>query len=322
MARPIIDAHHHLWPGAHVGGDDYLLEQLHADTASVRSDSSAIAATVFMECGVGYRSDGPDHLKPVGEVEFVASVADASDEVEGPSIVGIVGSADLSLPLDQLDEVLDAHVAAGGGRFRGIRDALASAPAGAELLIAGRAAPGKAAGADFRRGVQHLGERGLTYDSWHYHMQNGEFLDLARACPGTTMVLDHFGTPLGVFEDLDEIYPRWQADITAIAALPNTVAKIGGLAMPDNGFAWMDPAARPDPEAFVAAQEKWYHHTIEAFGPDRCMFESNFPVDSLSLDYATYWDGCRIMADRYDPADQHHLFAGTAARVYSLEIPS
>ena len=120
-------------------------------------------------------------------------------------------------------------------------------------------------------------------------------------------------------QKMSSFYPRWQADISAIAALPNTIAKIGGLAMPDNGFGWMDPETRPDPEIFVAAQEKWYHHTIEAFGPDRCMFESNFPVDSLSLDYATYWNGCRMMAERYDPAEQHDLFAGTAARVYSLE---
>lgn len=315
--QPIIDAHHHLWPGAHIGGDDYLLDELHADAAS----TEGVVATIFMECGVGYRTDGPDHLRPVGEVEFVASVADASDAADGPPIIGIVGGGDLTLPLDQLDELLDAQVEAGGGRFRGIRDALSSAPAGAQLLIAGAAPPDKAANPDFRRGVQHLGRRGLTYDSWHYHMQNQDFADLAAACPDTTMVLDHFGTPLGVFEDLDEIYPRWQADITAIAELPNVVAKIGGLAMPDNGFGWhMDPENFPDAAAVVAAQERWYLHTIDAFGPERCMFESNFPVDSLSLDYATYWEACRIMAARYTEAEQAAMFAGTAARVYSLEL--
>ena len=314
---PIIDAHHHLWPGAHVGGDDYLLEQLHGDTAS----TEGVVATIFMECGVGYRTDGPDHLKPVGEVEFVASVADASDAADGPPIVGIVGSADLTLPVEQLDEVLDAQVAAGGGRFRGIRDALASAPEGAKLLIAGRNAPGKSADPDFRRGVQHLGSRGLTYDSWHYHTQNQDFRDLVDACGDTTIVLDHFGTPLGAVEDLDEIFPRWQADITSIAALPNVVAKIGGLAMPDNGFGWhMDPENFPNAETVVAAQERWYLHTIEAFGPERCMFESNFPVDRLSLDYSTYWDACRIMAARYSSADQAAMFAGTAARVYALDV--
>jgi len=322
MSQPIIDAHHHLWPGAHVGGDDYLLEQLHTDTASAQASDSAIAATIFMECGVGYRTDGPSHLKPVGEVEFVASVAAASDDADGPPIIGIVGKADMTLPPEQLDELLDAQVAAGGGRFRGIRDALASAPDGAELFIAGRAAAGKAATPDFRRGVARLGERGLTYDSWHYHMQNREFTELAQACGDTTMVLDHFGTPLGAVQALDEIYPTWQADVTAIAALPNTVAKIGGLAMPDNGFGWMNPGNPPDVATFLAAQEKWYRHTIDAFGPDRCMFESNFPVDKLCVDYSVYWAACRQMAEHYTAAEQADLFAGTAARVYSLEIPS
>lgn len=314
---PIIDPHHHLWPGAHVGGEDYLLDQLRADTAT----TEGVVATVFMECGVGYRPDGPKHLRPVGEVEFVASVADASDEADGPPIVGIVGTADLSLPLDQLDEVLDAQVAAGGGRFRGIRDALASAPEGAQLLIGGRNDPAKAQDPDFRRGVQHLGARGFTYDSWHYHTQNQDFRDLAEACGDTTMVLDHFGTPLGVWEELDEIYPRWQADISAIAALPNVVAKIGGLAMPDNGFGWhLDPTNRPDAGTVAAAQERWYRHTIDAFGPERCMFESNFPVDRLSLDYATYWEACHIMAAGYSEAEQAAMFGGTADRVYSLGV--
>jgi len=152
-------------------------------------------------------------------------------------------------------------------------------------------------------------------------MQNQDFRDMAEACGDTTIVLDHFGTPLGVYEDLDEVFPRWQADITAIAALPNVVAKIGGLAMPDNGFGWhMDPANFPNAETVAAAQERWYLHTIEAFGPERCMFESNFPVDSLSLDYSTYWDACRIMAARYSDAEQAAMFAGTAARVYSLDV--
>ena len=167
-----------------------------------------------------------------------------SDATEGATIVGIVAHADLTLPLDQLDEVLDAHEAAGGGRFRGIRDSLASAPPGVRLAIPGGAPPDKAADPDFRRGVSHLGERGLPYDSWHYHVQNRDFLELARAVPGTTMVLDHFGTPLGVgpwADRHDEVFPGWNDDVAAIAECPNVVAKLGGLAMPDNGFGWHRP---------------------------------------------------------------------------------
>ena len=190
------------------------------------------------------------------------------------------------------------------------------------LTIPGAAEPGKAHHPDFQRGVARLGERGLTYDTWHYHVQNRDFLDLARAVPGTTMVLDHFGTPLGVgrWEGRhDEIFPTWQADVAAIAECPNVVAKLGGLAMPDNGFGWhLDPAARPDVDGFLAAQERWYRHMIDGFGPSRCMFESNFPVDKLSVDYAVVWAAFERIAASYDAGEQADLFAGTARRVYRL----
>lgn len=314
----IVDPHHHLWHDR--GGGAYLLDDLHADTAGV----PAVVETVFVECHAEYRTDGPEHLRPVGETEFVAAVADASAAADGATIAGIVAHADLTLPLDLLDEVLDAHDAAAGGRFRGIRDALCHATDDLRphLRIAGRAPAGKAADPDFRRGVTRLGERGLTYDTWHYHVQNREFLDLARAVPGTTMVLDHFGTPLGVGPWAgrhDEIFETWRDDIDALADCENVVAKLGGLAMPDNGFGWhVDDTTRPDVDTFVAAQARWYHHAIEAFGPDRCMFESNFPVDRWSVDYAVYWDAMAVIAGRYDADEQAAMFAGTARRVYRL----
>lgn len=329
----IVDPHHHLWSRPDIG--DYLLADLHADT----DQTPAVSQTVFVECGAGYRTDGPEHLKVVGETEFVAGIAAASEAVRAESdgakatIAGIVAHADLTLPIDQLDEVLDAHEAAGGGRFKGIRDALSSAAAASAaggtdvpLLIPGGAEPGKAADADFRRGVAHLGERGLTYDTWHYHVQCDAFLDLARNVPGTTMVLDHLATPVGIgpFEGKhDEIFPVWKKDMIELSACENVVLKLGGLAMPDNGFGWhLDPAARPDVDTFVAAQERWYHHAIETFGPDRCMFESNFPVDKFSLDYGTYWDAMAVIADRYAVDEQAAMFAGTARRIYRLPAPA
>jgi L-fuconolactonase len=318
--REIVDPHHHLWMADDRAGalGVYGLAELHADTGS----GHRITQTVFVECGAQYRTDGPEHLRPVGETEFVAGAAEESEAVEGATIAGIVAAADLTLPPELLDEVLDAHESAGRGRFRGIRDALSSAPPGVPLLIPGHARPGKAAEPDFRRGVARLGERGLTYDTWHYHVQNPEFADLARAVPGTTMVLDHFGTPLGVgpWEGRhDEVFEEWKVDIAAVAACPNVVAKLGGLAMPDNGFGWhLDPADRPDVATFVAAQERWYRHTIECFGPDRCMFESNFPVDSYSVDYVVLWNAFKTMAARYTDAEQDALFSGTARRTYRL----
>lgn len=316
----VVDPHHHLWPDFGIGA--YLLDELTADAASVDPGVGTVVETVFVECHQQYRTDGPEHLRPVGETEFVAAIADQSDRSDGPTIAGIVAHADLTLPIDRLDEVLDAHDDASGGRFRGIRDALCRPPDGVTVMIPGRAVPDKASDPDFQRGVAHLGERGLTYDTWQYHVQAGEFLELARAVPGTTIVLDHLCTPLGVgpFEGrLDETFATWKDDITAIAACENVVAKLGGLAMPDNGYGWhLDPSGRPDVDTFVAAQGRWYRHMIESFGPDRCMFESNFPVDRMSLDYGTYWSAMAVIASEYTDDEQAAMFAGTARRVYRL----
>ena len=316
MAREIVDPHHHLWPDRGIG--EYVLDDLRADTSTVPD----VVQTVFVECHAFYRDDGPEHLRPVGETEAVAAIAEESERTDGASIAGIVGYADLSLPIDQLDEVLDAHEAAGRGRFRGIRDALSSAPPGIDLRIPGRAPAGKSSDPDFRGGVERLGARGLTYDSWHYHVQNPQFLDLARAVPGTTMVLDHFGTPLGVGPyagRMDEVFEEWKTDVAAIAECQNVVAKLGGLAMPDNGFGWdTSPDVRPDVDTFVASQAHWYHHMIDCFGPERCMFESNFPVDKWSVDYDVYWGAMDVIAGEYDEAEQAAMFAGTARRIYSL----
>ena len=317
--RQIVDPHHHLWGPDFMGGmvGEYLLDDLRADTGTV----PAVLETVFVECGASYRDDGPEHLRPVGETEFVAAIADASAASPGATIVGIVAAGDLTLPLDLLDELLDAHTAASGGRFRGIRDALASAPADTPLVIPGGATPGRGALAEFRRGVAHLAERGLTYDTWHYHLQCDDFLDLARAVPGTTMVLDHLATPIGVGQWAgrhDEIFPTWRTDMTELATCENVVAKLGGLAMPDNGFFGIDGTDRPDVDRFLAVQGRWYHHMIDTFGPERCMFESNFPVDKLCVDYAVVWEAFERIAEPYTDAEQEALFAGTARRVYDL----
>ncbi len=315
--RTVIDPHHHLWGPEFAGGANfgYGLDELHADTTTVPE----VVETVFMECGASYRTDGPEHLRPVGESEFVAAIAAASEATDGATIVGIVGHADLTLPLDLLDEVLDAHEAAAGGRFRGIRDALAAAPPDEPLMIAGRGTPGKAHDPDFQRGVAHLGERGLTYDTWQYHTQLVDLIDLARAVPGTTVVLDHFSTPLGIGPWAgrhDEVFEAWQPELATLAECPNVVAKLGGLAMPDNAF-W-PLGERPDVDGFLAVQERWYRHAIDVFGPDRCMFESNFPVDKISVDYAVVWEAFERIAASYSPDERAQLFAGTARRVYRV----
>ncbi|MDH3705605.1 MAG: amidohydrolase family protein, partial [Acidimicrobiia bacterium] len=308
---------HHLWPPD--GFIDYWIDDLAADTGSGHN----VQATVFVECSAGYRPDGPEHMRPVGESAFVADAAAllAERHAGAAPIAGIVAHTDLTLGA-RLADVLDAHNEASRGLLRGIRDALAHAVEPEAMMIPGSAAPGRAADPEFRRGVAVLGARDLTYDTWHYHYQLPEFAELARAVPDTTMVLDHFGTPVGVGSFAgrrDELFDQWRDDIADIALCENVVAKLGGLAMPDNGFGWHERSAPPTSDEFVAAQERYYHHTIECFGPDRCMFESNFPVDKLSLSYPVLWNGLKKIAARYSPTEQDALFAGTARRVYRLE---
>lgn len=307
---PIVDPHHHLWPEG--GRLPYGIANLHADAES----GHRVEKTVFVECRCPYRTDVPAEFGPIGETEFVADQALADPK---PLIAGIVAHADLRI--ENLDAVLDAHEAAGRGLFRGIRHALSRADHPEVLAIPGRAPVGLSVDPDFRRGVARLGDRELTYDTWHYHYQQGEFLDLAQSVPGTTLVLDHFGTPLGVGPyagQREEIFAQWKIDITEIAACPNVVAKIGGMAMIDNGFGWHTAERPPTSDEFVAAQQRYYMHAIESFGPNRCMFESNFPMDRFSLSYRTLWNAFKKMIVAFSPDERHEMLAGTATRVYRL----
>ena len=269
-----------------------------------------------MECGERYRKDSPEHLKLVGETEFVVSIASASRDGNGPAIAGIVAHADLRSP--HLDEVLDAHEAAGKGLFQGIRQY----PPDEEFTIPETAREGLYEDKDFRKGLARLGERRFTFDAWHFHHQNRAFHALAAAVPETTIILDHFGTPVGVGPDAENreaVFAAWRNDISDIADCPNVIAKLGGLAMPFNGFGWDKRDTPPTSDEFVEAQRRYYDHTIECFGADRCMFESNFPVDRRSLSYHVLWNGLKKIASRYSETEQAAMFYGTAARVYRLE---
>ena len=308
---PIVDPHHHLWPPG--GRLSYGMDALHHDTAS----GHRIEQTVFIECGAGYSKEDPATFACVSETAFV--VGEAKND---PSnlISGIVAYANLRSP--ELDAILDAHTQAGGGLFRGIRDALSRSEHPEVHMIAGRAPKDLHLDTAFQAGVRRLGERGLTYDTWHFHYQNREFLELARAVPGTTMVLDHFGTPLGIGMyalEREEIFEQWKRDITDLAGCENVVAKLGGLAMPDNGFGWNTAAQPPSSDEFLAAQSRYYLHTIEAFGPERCMFESNFPVDRMSLSYRVLWNAFKKLTTNYSASERASMFTGTARRIYRLE---
>jgi predicted TIM-barrel fold metal-dependent hydrolase len=316
--RPIIDPHHHLFSGFDWIIPDYLLEDLWGDTET----GHKIEKTVFIECGASYRETGPDHLKPVGETEFVADIAERSTFPGSTKAVisGIVSHADLTLA-EELVEVLDEHETAGKGLFRGIRHAGAHHPHPEEAFIAGRYPPQLFLDEDFQAGVRLLGRRGYTYESWHYHTQLREYYSLAKSAPETTIILDHFGTPLGTKSfrnQRDAIFQQWQTDIIALAGCPNVYAKLGGLAQPDTGFGWHEAAQPATSDEIVAAQKQYYLHTIESFGVDRCMFESNFPVDKFSISYAVLWNAFKKMVADFSEDEKNALFYGTAAKVYRL----
>ncbi|HTO10888.1 MAG TPA: amidohydrolase family protein [Candidatus Binatia bacterium] len=312
---PICDPHHHLWDHP---GRRYLLDELLADTGS----GHAVRSTVFVECLSMYRAHGPQALRPVGETEFVNGIAAMSASGRyGPTraAAGIVSFADLTLGAE-VGAVLDAHGAA-SPRFRGIRHAAGWDASDAVRNSHTNPPPGLLADARFRRGFAELARRGLTFDAWCYHPQIPEVAALARAFPDTTIVLDHFGGPLGIGPYRDrraEIFAWWRGAIRALAGCPNVVAKLGGLVMPLNGFGFHKRPQPPDSAELAEATREWYLHAIDCFGPARCMFESNFPVDKVSTSYRVLWNSFKLITTKFSAADKAALFHDTAVRVYGL----
>ena len=310
---PICDAHHHLWDRP---GDRYVLEDLRADTGA----GHRVETTVFVECMAGYLDDGPPQLRPVGETHFVVEQAEESARTPGAEIAGIVGFADLDLGA-AVAEVLEAHVDAGRGRFRGIRHASSWDPSPDVRRAHTRPPPGLLGRPSFRAGFAELGRLGLSFDAWLYHPQLGELVDLARAHPDVTIVLDHLGAPLGVGPYAgrrDEVLADWRSSMAEVAGCPNVVLKLGGIGMPLYGFDWHQRAEPPRSEELAAAWRDPIRWCIERFGPDRCMFESNFPVDRVSCSYTVLWNAFQLIAADLSPSERDSLFRGTAEAAYRL----
>ena len=334
---PIVDPHHHLWDWrmrlAHLPAQThpfdailrqsprYLLDELLADTGSGHN----VIATVFVQCGAFYRASGPDALKPVGETEFVNGVAAMSASgVYGAmrACAGIVGHADLGLG-DGVAAVLDAHIAAGNGRFRGIRHMMAHDPDPVVLGPLAHAAPDLTTDPNVRKAVGHFAARKLSPDLWVVEPQLPGAADLARAFPDVAMVVDHVGTPLGLGKYAgrrDERFATWQASIRALAACPNVMMKLGGLAMPFVGFEGMGPDVRPSSSTLAELWRPYIETCIDAFGADRCMFESNFPVDRWGADYPTLWNAFKRITAGASASEKAALYAGSATKFYRLEI--
>jgi predicted TIM-barrel fold metal-dependent hydrolase len=174
---------------------------------------------------------------------------------------------------------------------------------------------------DFRSGFKHLGPRNLSFEVWCCHEQIPEATDLARAFPDTIIVLDHFGGPLGIGPyagKQDEVFADWKQKMAELAKCPNVMAKLGGLNMDVNGYHWEDRPLPPSSSELAEATRHYFEHTIELFGVERCMFESNFPVDKLSCDYTVLWNSFKLMTQGYSADERAALFHDTAVRVYRL----
>lgn len=305
LPERICDAHHHLWsrPASH-----YVVDDLRADLLTVPQ----VTRTVFVECGAWYRETGPGHLRSVGETEWVAANTTAVTQA-------IVGATDLRLGT-LAAEALDAHVDAGQGRFRGIRQ-MATWDA-SPLIKPTDPDPGPSLllDPDFRRGFAALARRGLSFDAWVFFPQLPEVVDLARAFPDATIVLDHIGGPIGVgpYTDRGAVVARWQDLMVDVAACPNVVVKLGGIGMPIYGLGWHKRPTPPTAEEVAASWRDPIRWCIEHLGVGRCLFESNFPVDRFSIDYPTVWAVFDLVTTDLLTTERAALFHDTACAVYRL----
>ena len=333
---PIIDPHHHLWdlrpvipafpeprhrfietliPVAH-----YTFDQLHADVTTGHN----VIGTVFMECGAFYNSAYGDAKKPVGEVEYVNGVAaQSASGLYGQlrACAGIVGHADLTRG-SEAGEVLDALLAASPGRFKGIRHQGAWDSDPEVLGPPFHAPPELYRDATFREGFAELGKRGMTFDAWILEPQIPDVIDLARAFPDQPICLDHCGTPLGMASYTGKLHERfdiWRHNIHELAKCENVVVKLGGLAMHNCAMPEDGPAAGHGSEHLAALWRPYIETCIEAFGAERAMFESNYPVDRWGATYPVLWNTFKRITRSASDEEKTELYAGTAARFYSVE---
>lgn len=308
----VVDAHHHLWDR---GGHTYLPAQFCLDARG-----HAVEATVYVECLSSYRDDGPQHLRCVGETEYLMGVL-AQPRARGAPEIGasIVGWADLALG-DAVDAVLDAHTEVAGERFKGIRYASAW-DADPAIHAAYPTHAGMLAEPMVHAGAQRLGRRGMTLDLWCYFHQLGDVAVLARACPQVSLVLNHVGGPIGIGPYAgrrDEVFRAWRQSIQALAVFPNLTVKVGGLGMAPAGFGWRERDVPPSSSELALAWQPYFEVCLETFGAGRCMFESNFPIDRTGCSYGVMWNAFKRMAQRLSMSEREALCAGTARRVYRL----
>ncbi|WP_241018948.1 amidohydrolase family protein [Paraburkholderia sp. Tr-20389] len=314
---PIIDPHHHVW-------DDERGRYMSTELMHDLSSGHRIEATVFVQFKSGYRKNGPASMQPVGEVEFARSFADACAirMPDGPRLCeGIIAHADLTLG-DEVQPVLDAMAVAGGKRLKGIRHG-ATWDSGSAGYGRTFAKPHLLSDAAFRRGFARLAPMGLTFDAWLFYPQLPDLVSLLHDYPDSPVVIDHAGGVLGVDPHTDRaaVFDIWRENLKQVAGCPNVSVKIGGLGMLYTGWDFHLRDTPPSSEDLATRWRPYVETCIDLFGPERCMFESNFPVDKQTCGYGVLWNAFKRITGRFSATEKLALYSGTAARVYGLEQP-
>jgi L-fuconolactonase len=316
---PICDPHHHLWAfrPEPVHYQRYLLQELTDDIYSGHN----VRSTVFIEVKTRYRSNGPEEMRPVGEVAFVDGLAtESASGAYGPAQVaaGIIGYADLKLG-DRVAPVLETMQAASPDRFRGVRHSAGWDPSPA---LVKREIQGVLSSDNYRAGARVLAGMGLCLENSLYHPQLSELAAFARAVPDLTIILNHIGglVRVGSYANRDdEVLPAWRSGIATVAACPNVMIKLGGVGQVRFGFNWHERDKPIGSEDLAAALSPLMHYCIEQFGPDRCMFESNFPVDKVSYSYNVVYNAFKRLSTGYSAAERAAMFHDNAVRVYRID---
>ena len=312
---PICDPHHHFWVARPepVHYQKYLLPELSDDVGSGHN----VKSTVFIEVRCEYRTDGPDEMKPVGEVEYIQTIADVASAGRTKAAAGIIGHADLKLG-EGVRPVLEAMRAASPNRFRGVRHSVGydESPELANRDIKG------ALGTDgYRAGARVLASMGLILENSMYFHQLSELADFARAVPEVPIVLNHIGGLLrvGPYANRDdEVIPQWRKGVEEVAKCPNIIMKLGGVGQLRYGYYWHDREPPIGSEELARELSPLMEYCIQQFGPDRCMFESNFPVDKVSYSYNVIYNAFKRLSAGYSATERAAMFHDTAARVYNI----
>lgn len=309
---PVCDAHHHLWEGS-TARPEYLVADFLKDAVGHN-----IVKTVFMECGTSYRQDGPPETQPLGETEFVAGITASTQNSKPAVAAGIVGFVDLCSP-SQIEKVLEAHIQAGRGRFRGIRQSCTWDP-NPNIISMGKAA-GMMTDITFRRNFARLKEYGLVFDAWQYFTQLNDLSSLAVTFPDISIIINHTGGIIGTGPyagKKDEVFRKWQQGIKSIAQQPNVYMKLGGFGMARTGLGWHEREKPAGSCELAKAVEPYFLYCLEEFGVERCLFESNYPVDKQSCSYTVLWNAYKNFSRSFSLAERRRLFFDNAVKVYRL----